>query len=500
MLADFQDGLSRNLRYSPRNTDTHIMYKNTLASYTVMHVLYFLSVIVLHRAYVPFLPVRCNEPVGPLDEPLFSTEKGAMPDNFWRESARELFRAARQLLDLVVTCQERGVLVENPLVGFAIYHAAFVGIYAAHFPHMDQDGQLCQRPAVGDGTVGPALVRKALDILREMRPRLKMAAGWFRTLNRLHTYFAKVKREFRRFSRRDTISDGYDSLSNGVRPIREGGSGGGLEEFKLLEKLFLDFGSIDDQLPDVTGTDDDGGGGGTAGPADRLNSFSDAGSKSVKSDPADSADHHSDNASHRRESWVPINSPGMQMPPGPDADRRPSLPVLASRSSFSLPSIQHHTPPDGPLFHTSSPNLPSITPSGTYAPPSSTTQSSSQYLTAGSNRLQPLNSWLNPRSQPPPPPPPPPPYSQSLPPINAAAQQQHHLHMLPRPGSVSYQAPSPPAFSDSADPASWSTSLGGDDVLAFLDGSVLEHWPVSAPSELGVPAGWLSMIWSEFSR
>jgi hypothetical protein len=460
MLGEFQDGLSRNLQYSPRNTDTHIMYKNKLASYTVMHVVYFLSVIVLHRVYIPFLPVRCNEPMGPLDEPLFPGERP--PDGFWRDSARELFRAARQMLDLVVTCQERGVLVENPLVGFAIYHAAFIGIYAAHFPHMDLEGSLSLKPGAADGTHGQAQTRKALDILRDVRSRLKMANGWFRTLNRLHSYFSKVKRDFRRHSRLDAL----DPHTNGIRPIREGGAGGGLEEFKLLEKLFLDFGSIDDRLPE-NNADDDG--------ADRATNVSDAGSNAVRSDPGvgETGESAPDGAGGRRESWVPINSPGLPLP-GPDAERRPSLPLppraMQSQSPYSLPSLQHH--PDGPLYGTS-PNLPSLGP-----PPS--------------NRLQPLNSWLS-RQQGP--------YSQSLPPISQATS--HGLPLLPPPGSVNHPAASPPVTIDGFEGVSnamWSTSLGGDDVVAFLEGCDYDQLSSMMPSEVGIPAGWLSTVWNDFTR
>ncbi|KAK2801403.1 hypothetical protein FQN49_008910, partial [Arthroderma sp. PD_2] len=138
-LLEFQEGLYRNLQYSTRNTDTHIMYKNTLAPYALMHIIYFLSVIVLHRAYLPFLPLRPMDPQGPLDEPSYPPERYTVPDSFWKDSARELFRAARQMVELVRTCHERGVLMETPLVGFAIYNAAFMGVYAAHFNHMDQE-------------------------------------------------------------------------------------------------------------------------------------------------------------------------------------------------------------------------------------------------------------------------------------------------------------------------------------------------------------------------
>ncbi|KAL2866444.1 putative C6 transcription factor [Aspergillus lucknowensis] len=481
LLAEFRDGLSRNLQYSPRNTDTHIMYKNTLPPYTVMHVVYFLSVIILHRAYVPFLPVRCAEPIGPLDEPV---DKTGMPEGFWRDSARELFSAARHLMDLVVTCQERGVLVENPLVGFAIYNAAFVGIYATHFPQMDLDGALAQAFRGDPHSQNQAQSRKVLEILREMRPRLKMAAGWFRTLNRLHSYFSKVRRDFRRNSRKDMLPpDAIDPHSaNGIRPVREGGPGGGLEEFKLLEKLFLEFGSIEDQLPDGPSNEEDG---------ERATNVSDAGSNHVRSDPGDVNEPPVDGAGGRRESWVPVNSPGLPLP-GPDGERRPSLPLppsrpLQSHSPYSLPSMQHHS--DGQLYNNASPTLPSLPPASAYG---------GLPVTSASNpapRLQPIGSWAPSRS-----PVPPPPYTQSLPPISAAAPA--HLQMLPLPGSVGHPGASPPVTVDSMDMFNslWATSLGGDDVLAFLDGTEYAQAPGTMPSEVGIPAGWLNTVWTEFTR
>ncbi|CAG8079577.1 unnamed protein product [Penicillium olsonii] len=492
-LAEFQDSLSRNLQYSLRNTDTHIMYKTTLASYTVMHVVYFLSVIVLHRAYIPFLPLRCNEPVGPLDEPLFPNDKSSgTPDGFWRDSARELFRAARQMIDLVATCQSRGALVENPLVGFAIYNAAFIGLYGNHFSHMDPDGLMGAKPpptSHDSHQLGSVQARKALDIIREMRPRLRMAVGWFRTLNRLHTYFSKVKRDFRRVSRNrlDSMSDASEHPPNGIRTLREGGVGGGFEEFKLLEKLFLDFGSIEDQLTEP-GMEDDGIAVAAAGEPMYERNLSDAGSNAVRSETGDPSDQLLDGAGGRRESWVPVNSPGMPLS-GHDGDRRPSLPLPNSRpmpsgSPYSLPSLQQHHP-DGPIYTTSSPGLPSL---------SATTQPPSQYLTATSNRLNPINSWLPTRPQAPPPP-----YSQSLPPITAATS--HAIPVLPPPGTVTQLAPSPPLTStEGPDPSMLSTSLGGDDVLAFLDGCEWSQLSMLAPSEIGIPAGWLSTVWGQFGR
>lgn len=541
-LAEFQESLPRKLQYSQRSTDGHSQNEHSFSAYMVMHVVYFLSLIVLHRAYLPFLPLRCNEPVGPLDEPTFPREQYAVPDGFWRESTRELFRAARNMMDLVIACQERGVLVETPLVGFAIYNAAFIGLYAAHFSHMDVDGYLSPRQALSPTSTGMSIqpqlpTRKSLDILRDMRPRLGLAAGWFRTLNRLHTYFVKVKKDFVK-----TRSRSGDSLHShsplGLRPVREGGLGGGLEEFKLLEKIFLEFGNIDDQIPEADSLDEDGTS--TLAAAERAGglSLSETASNAVKSESGDST---IDGIQQKRDSWVTVNS-SKNLPPLPltpsasdgdisrtDMDRRPSLPLPSrpmppqSTSPYPFPSIQQH---QNSISSTASPSLPSLTSPSAFNSPGAG-QANQQPPSSSSHRLQPLNSWLPPHQQGPPPPP----YSQNLPPINAATANSHSPYppMLPPPGS-SAAAPPPTLATPQQQPSTssasmgyaptpvstaggggmmdsildyyypsiWSTSLSGDDVVAFLADGSFEQGHAIPPSEVGSPSGWLNAVWNDF--
>ena len=564
-LSEFGDGLSRNLQYTQRNTDTHIMYKNTLAPYTLMHTVYFLSVIVLHRSYIPFLPLRCNGPEGPRDEPSFPPEKYKIPDDFWRENARELFRAARQMMDLVKTCQERDVLLENPLVGFAVYNAAIIGVYAAHFNYMDQEGYMCSKPTSTDiipgvGGQGQSQARKAIEIIGEMRPRLKIAVGWFRTVHRLHSYFSRVKRDLRRNSRKQEMMSSVPENDvrvngNGRITARESGFGfggsGACDEFKLLEKVLLDFGIAEDHVAD--GGDEDGmGNSGTIGEAGGATGTSDNGSNAVKSESGDGLDPDA----ARRESWVPINSPvhgivptssaegdnngvpRTSRPPS-DLDRRPSLPVPPtsrpphSQSPYSLPSlpsIQHHPQPQAPAAPpaTTSPNIPpsltspnsytsSTTPTSQPPQPQSQqpTQQPSPYAPNPSNRLQPLQPWLTSRQ------PPPLPYSQSLPSINAATQQ-HGFSMPPLPGTTSFQPSFPPPLSHSdgagvgagVPPSNSSVAaedemvmagcLGGDDVRAFVEGTGWEGWSSNAATSVsgsdGVASGWLGVVWGEMGH
>lgn len=111
---------------NPANISAHITSR-TSTPYTLLHATIMLCKMLLHREYLPFVPLRCSKPSGPLDPPLFPDDKYAVPPGFWEHSASECFKSARDLMDLLRTCQEWGVLVETPIVGFAIYVAACVG-------------------------------------------------------------------------------------------------------------------------------------------------------------------------------------------------------------------------------------------------------------------------------------------------------------------------------------------------------------------------------------
>src|SRR5436305_12073794 len=107
LLAKFRHTLPRNLLFSQPNLSAHISIGSS-TSYIAMHTVYFLCLIMLHREYVPFAPLRCKKPVGPLDEPTFPADRYNIPEGFWEESARELFKAARDMMDLLRWAEDEG--------------------------------------------------------------------------------------------------------------------------------------------------------------------------------------------------------------------------------------------------------------------------------------------------------------------------------------------------------------------------------------------------------
>ncbi|KFY83000.1 hypothetical protein V498_08340, partial [Pseudogymnoascus sp. VKM F-4517 (FW-2822)] len=245
-LVAFHDSLPPKLTFSPTKIAAHIA-SGSITLYTAIHTLYSLCNIVLHREYIPFIPIRSNGPSGPLDEPTFPPDKYDIPEGFWEESAELIFKSARDIMDIVRVTSDRQVMVESPQVGFAVWTAAFVGIYSVHFPWMDTNSYMSNPPTTPDHnrTYSSSLndaTRLAVKTLNLMLPRSKMACGWSVWIKRMGRYFKNIKK------------DHYDNIGALGLPssehqrrvaelsLREGGHGGGLEEYKLLEKELKDFG------------------------------------------------------------------------------------------------------------------------------------------------------------------------------------------------------------------------------------------------------------------
>jgi hypothetical protein len=250
-LDEFQASLPPKLKFTSSNLSAHVG-GTARTVYTAIHTLYSLCQIVLHREYIPFIPLRCDAPIGPLDEPTFPKEKFDVPTGFWEESAEQIFKAGKNIVEIVRANSSRGFSIESPQVGFAIWTAAFVGVYSINFPHMDLAGHMNGKDSHVDFGGAVETVKGATGLavrtLKEMSPRMKMAYGWSRTIKRMHEYFQGIVKDYNRSLVELSSPDNQARLTLGQQnlSLREGGRGGGLEEYKLLEKELKEFGTIED--------------------------------------------------------------------------------------------------------------------------------------------------------------------------------------------------------------------------------------------------------------
>ncbi|KAJ4294880.1 hypothetical protein N0V88_005119 [Collariella sp. IMI 366227] len=232
-LEAFYRDLPDHFTWSQSNYYKH---ENHQASsvYVSLHMLGAVCRIMLHREYIPFIPITCDRPVGPLDEPTFPA--GQEPEGFWEASAGEIFHAAREIVDLTEICREK--LPMSALVLFAVWTAAFVGIYAVHFPYIDTRRHMLPDESIGQLDItkhGPTGL--TFKTLTQMSNCLRMAetfVGYFREMT---CYYDRVKQDYERHTGRRPPAAGDGRLS-----LRMGG--GGLEEWKQQAFKVVNNGEI----------------------------------------------------------------------------------------------------------------------------------------------------------------------------------------------------------------------------------------------------------------
>lgn len=320
-LKEFHDALPSNLTFTEANLSAHIEKRNA-TTYASLHTLYSLCQIMLHREYIPFIALRCERPQGPLDEPTFPKDKFQVPDGFWEESAESMFRAARDIVELVRTCRDNNALPESPQVGFAIWQAAFVCVYAAHFEHMDTRNYLHEpHEAEQINTVVKTNYYDAfaVKLLKEMVPRLKMAGGYVKSLRKMHDYYQGVKNDY------------YDRFKR--KPL--GWVGGGLEQYKMLEKELKEFGSLED--PERTTTD----GSDVADQTGSRASPNDIGQGPVNGDQMQGVEAA---AARNNGAWAAINTTSPPLD-GEDRSKYPQGQGYQHGSNYQQPSSQNSNPP-----------------------------------------------------------------------------------------------------------------------------------------------------------
>jgi hypothetical protein len=240
-LDDFYSGLPATFRLSKGNYHRH---ENHQASsvFVALHMLGSVCQIMLHREYIPFIPIRCEKPTGPLDEPTFPDKEP--PPGFWEDSAEMVFKPARDIVDLIEICQSRDKMPMSALVLFAIWTAAFVGIVAWHFPKMDVKGHMVDKSVNSSEAdvrdTGPTGTTFAT--LKKMSHWLKMACTYVTYFQDMDKYYEQVKYDYGRHVKKNSFlvgTAGEDKLS-----IRLGGRGGGLEEWGDQKGKIVNHGAI----------------------------------------------------------------------------------------------------------------------------------------------------------------------------------------------------------------------------------------------------------------
>ena len=93
-----------------------------------------ISLVFLHREFVPLLPTRVAPPTEPSEPPYFDSEA---PSGWWESSAEILHSAATSVADIINELEETSITMMTPLAGFTAFTAAITLSHVAAFPHIN---------------------------------------------------------------------------------------------------------------------------------------------------------------------------------------------------------------------------------------------------------------------------------------------------------------------------------------------------------------------------
>lgn len=331
---------------------------------------------------------------------------------------------------------------------------------------MDHNGYMSSGADSKISAGGTEASRKALELIGQMRPRLKMADGWFKTISRIHSYYMRIKKDFRRNMKvmaAQGDSNAIEQLQKQLT-LREGGGGGGADEWNLIRKTILEFGSLEDEDLEMQDA--------PALEKDMADVPVDTGRQSTTGSP--------DSNTVRQGGWASINV----VPNGLTGGHRASD---ASNSNAPAAVNGSHNAPasTGQEHGLKNPNLASPT-SSEIATPRNALHGYGAQPSAASARAQPDTIGF----------------------ASVEDARNASLNLQQQVNSISQRPQQPPTLSalvSAAQPVwtkemeqEWLNSLetrfSADDIVAFVDGYDWQDWAGTASNNPN--GGWLSTIWA----
>ncbi|KAK1503899.1 fungal specific transcription factor [Colletotrichum costaricense] len=202
-IDTFYTGLPECFTWSTSN-----FWRHSNSIYVSFNMLAALCRIVLHREYIPFIAINCARPMGPMAELGF--DPGAAPDGHWKRSAEQIFKASREIVDLITLCRDR--LPYSSLVLFAIRQAAFVEIYAAHYPHMDTQNHMFSEQEVGRRNSRPMSdnwqpTTTTYQALTKATPYFSLASNYVIYLKSIDQCLTRINSDYRDGGSRQSRDD-----------------------------------------------------------------------------------------------------------------------------------------------------------------------------------------------------------------------------------------------------------------------------------------------------
>ncbi|OGM50818.1 hypothetical protein ABOM_000653 [Aspergillus bombycis] len=182
------------------------MLHSQVEGFALLNLLYYMSLLFLHREYIPFFPHRVSRPCGPIDPPFVEQTP---PDGWWHRSSQELFEAASTIIELMQDIELRGVQFQTPFTAFCMFSAASAVLYADTWPYMAPGFEGAKEKYTW-----------SLGWLKAASEKWRIVKRWYEILGELTGIFTRLKTDGHDFPHlgREEFQDLHDNMHRLAEP------------------------------------------------------------------------------------------------------------------------------------------------------------------------------------------------------------------------------------------------------------------------------------------
>ncbi|KAF1956365.1 hypothetical protein CC80DRAFT_548662 [Byssothecium circinans] len=199
-LDELKQNLPMDLILSETVTNSQIAFKKH-RDYVLLHSIFAICDMALHREYLPGLPCGEPKPAGPIDGNIPDALNTGRPDHWYEEDAEKCFKACREFLELMGNCQDRNALVETPMTGFTLFYALQIVLWTCFFPNFDEGKHVRLLDKEDPNRKKDPVLLKNFDrawgLLLHMRSNLRMANSWCRDARTYYKKLVKATKSYR---------------------------------------------------------------------------------------------------------------------------------------------------------------------------------------------------------------------------------------------------------------------------------------------------------------
>ncbi|CAI4214258.1 unnamed protein product [Parascedosporium putredinis] len=133
-IFEWRRMLDSSIKY-PQTPVAVYVRRRQAESFAFINLIHYLSILMIYREYLPFVPKDRNEVIcGPIQPPLLLRQA---PQGWWQEYYDILFDSSTRITQIITELEDAHISLLTPHTGYCVFSAASMNVYRSAFPWAD---------------------------------------------------------------------------------------------------------------------------------------------------------------------------------------------------------------------------------------------------------------------------------------------------------------------------------------------------------------------------